>query len=125
VNINGHEVERRDCRVWVDGYNTEHAGNSDPYYYTRRAESLRGESARRTREANHLDLVAEFVRREQAEKAAQDAARELDRRANIARRAWAGYDYSWAQVTGNAQELWRNIVRALDADAAEQEALSE
>jgi hypothetical protein len=118
MNINGHEVERRDCRVYIDGHNTEHAGNSDPDYYTRRGASLRVEIARRVQEADHADLIAEFVRREQAEKAEQDAARELDRRAKLVADAWCGTSSDY--VHRNHELICaRNVVRKLDADAAE------
>lgn len=112
MNINGHEVERReDGRVYVDDERTLYGGDADPDYYTRHAELIR-------KEAEHADLVGEFVRREQAEKAAQDAARELDRRARLACESRFGpgsWDLDHCRI-----EDWRNVVRALDADTAEQ-----
>jgi hypothetical protein len=119
MNINGHEIERRDCRVYIDGYNTEHAGNSDPDYYTRRAASLRVEIARRTREADHADLIAEFVRREQAEKAAQDATREIERRARLVAEVWMP-KLPWEYMTVDTRYPCLETVRTLDADAADQ-----
>ena len=127
MNINGHEIERRDGlgggRVYIDGEDTDYRGNRDPDYYTRSAEQTRAEIAHLTKEAAHADLIAEFVRREAAEKAEQDAADELDRRADLARLAWFGprgknNALPWHLVAGDAQEDWRNLVRALDADTA-------
>jgi hypothetical protein len=120
MNINGHEVERRDDgRMYVDDERTFYGGDSDPAYYRLHGELIR-------KEAEHADLVGEFVRREAVEKAEQDEARELDRRADIARQAWLGHHREhvpeWELTSEDYRGTWRNIVRALDADANEQEA---
>ena len=132
MNIYGHEIERRQLdsgehRVFIDGQMSDFAGSSDPDYYTRTTESIRVEVARRVRQADDAALVAGFVRREAAEKAAADAARELDRRTRIAFQAWYGHTETapWESQPKSVQESARRVVRALDADAAEQEALSE
>jgi len=113
VNIDGHEIERHaDGLVYVDDDDRGWKGdNADDY--ARRAE-IHAQWADRHR------LVGEFVRREAAEKAAADAARELDRRARLACETRFGpgsWDLDHCRI-----EDWRNVVRALDADATEQEA---
>jgi hypothetical protein len=122
MNINGHEVERRDDgRMYVDDERTFYGGDSDPAYYRLHGELIR-------KEAEHADLVGEFVRREAVEKAAQDAADtaslaariDLERRAKILVRKLSPH-VGWDFLQESSRRQFRDAIRALDADATEQD----
>lgn len=113
MNINGHEVERMDtdsARLRIDGRSTGWWADKDVTYYECRAENAR-------EQAEQWDLIAEFRRRELAEQeqAARDA--DLDRRAGIARQKWI--EQLGAPPIADTATRWREVIRALDADAAE------
>jgi hypothetical protein len=109
MQIDGHEVERRGTRhIFINGKSSGWIAD-DPDDYDKRARD-------HERNAERFRLLAEFVRREAAEKAAADAATELDRRAKIVLEAWFG------SVSRTFEEAADEVVRALDADAAEREA---
>lgn len=111
MNINGHEVERSDgAQVLIDGEQSGYwaTGTYHPDEYEKWAQDY-------DKQARNARLAAEFRRRELAEQeqAAKDA--ELNRRVEVARNAW----YGGRTPTLYADSRWLDVLRALDADAAE------
>ena len=129
MNINGHEVEvvERDSSDVFDDDTWYLVDGAREWRTSTSIETIQRviDAKRQTVEQKiaRAEAVIEYKRREAAEKAEQAAANELDRRADLARMAWFGHRgknnaLPWHLVAGDAQEDWRNLVRALDADAA-------
>jgi hypothetical protein len=114
MNINGHEIEIIDGNEesWytVDGY-TEWSTKTRESVIAGFVSAYKGRIGR-------AEALIEYRRREAVEKAELDAERELDRRAKIVADAWyaTSSDYVHPDYVLIAA---RNVVRALDADAAE------
>ena len=119
MNINGHEIEKHGQWYDVDGYEEWSTSTS--------AEFIEGFVRRIEAKAARARALIEHRRREAAEKDEREVADELDRRAEVARIAWNGMgdeEAPWMLMPESYREAWRNVVRALDADTATQEARS-
>jgi hypothetical protein len=110
--INGHEVERQDGRMRIDGRSVAFFdGTADADYY-------REHAVRYRRDANDAELIAEFRRREEYEKQQMNEDRERDRKARMVVHGWYGVD-CWNEVGKQVWESARRVVDLMEKDTKE------